>query len=538
MKKLYSLIKACMTSDMNIFKIKTNKSKSSKKFIPIFIALWLMFVIWSNANIIMEKMVTYNLQTVILSLSIFGVSLMTIIEGIYKTGSLVFNARDDDLLLSLPIKRGTVLFIRLFKFYVFELIFNSLFVVPLVIAYIRWGEIEPITYIITNIVMLLTLPIIPIVISCLIGFLTASISSKFKYKNIVEITLSMIILLGVLYLSFNINSVFNYLVEHATSMNDIITKLYYPAGMYAKLITNFNVIDLIVFILINALIFIIMILILSKFYFSINSRLKNVTTKKTNINKLSIKANSVYYSLIKKELNIFFKTPVFIINAGFGLVLFIVTTIIIIINFDNIIPVITSQEGIDISKEMIYNNTAILVFMLIAFSSFMTSITNSVISLEGRNINVIKALPVETKTILMSKIYSSLVLTTPVLLIGTIILIIKLKIGLIESVLLLMLTISMPLISHFIGIIVNLKYPKLEFESTSEVVKQSASSFISVIVGMLLFVITMMITLNVIGLIQQTLLLVIITTVCLIIDFILYTYLIKIGVKEFNNLSV
>ena len=33
---------------------------------------------------------------------------MTIIEGVYKAGPLLFNCRDDQLLLSLPIKRRTV----------------------------------------------------------------------------------------------------------------------------------------------------------------------------------------------------------------------------------------------------------------------------------------------------------------------------------------------------------------------------------------------------------------------------------------------
>ena len=35
MKKLYSLIKASMTSDMNLFKIKTKKNNKSRVLIPL-----------------------------------------------------------------------------------------------------------------------------------------------------------------------------------------------------------------------------------------------------------------------------------------------------------------------------------------------------------------------------------------------------------------------------------------------------------------------------------------------------------------------
>ena len=44
-----------MTSDMNIFKIKTKKNSKSAILLPLFIGLYLMFVIWSSANMLFEK---------------------------------------------------------------------------------------------------------------------------------------------------------------------------------------------------------------------------------------------------------------------------------------------------------------------------------------------------------------------------------------------------------------------------------------------------------------------------------------------------
>ena len=294
MKKLYSLIKACMTSDMNLFKIKArNKNKVSNIILILFVAFCLMFTIWTNANMLFEKVAPMHLQSVVLAEFILAIAVITIIEGIYKSGSLIFNCKDDQLLLSLPIKRKTVLFVRIFKFYVFELMFSSIFMIPLVVAYIRWAEVLNWTYFLTNFIMLLIIPIIPIVISCIIGAITSSLTSRFKHKNIVETIISMIFLVLVFYLSFNMNTFYEYLVKNATGINDLITKIYYPAGMYATLVTNFNFFDLIIFVLVNIAIFIVAILILSKFYFKINSSLKKVTTtKKVNVNMLTIKANS------------------------------------------------------------------------------------------------------------------------------------------------------------------------------------------------------------------------------------------------------
>ena len=542
MKKLYSLIKACMTSDMSLFKIKTKKNKKSNIFLPLFIALYLMFMIWGSANSLFEKLEPLNLEYVLLSLFIFSISIMTFIEGIYKAGPLIFNCKDDDLLLSLPIKKSTILFVRILKFYVFELLFNSMFLLPIMIAYIRWDQSISWTYFLTCLIMLFMLPIIPIVLSCIVGVITSSLSSRFKYKNMMQIIVSMTFLVGVFYLSFHMDGVFNYIVNHATSMNDFITKIYYPAGVFAKLVVDFNILDLIIFIFINIIIFTLSIFVLSKLYFKINSRLKSVTTsnhKKKSINDFVIKKNSQTKSLIKKELNTFFKIPVFIINAGFALVLFILATIIISVRFDSIIPLLTSEEsGLGLTKELITNNLSVFIFALISLTSFMTSITNSVISLEGKNISILKSLPIKVKTILMSKVLAALSITTPVLLIGDIILFIRFKISIIESLLLIILSILIPLVSHFVGIIVNLKYPKFDWESNAEVVKQSTSSFIAVMIGMLLFMISIIIIMNIVGHISALLILSLATMIYLIIDIILYIYLINKGVKNFNHLMI
>lgn len=539
MKKLYSLIRACMTSDMKLFKIKTKKNSKRAFLIPLFIALYLMFMVWGGANSLFEKFAPIGLNYVLLSLFVVGISFMTLIEGIYKTSSLIFNCKDDQLLLSLPIKRSTVLFIRVFKFYVFELLFNSIFLLPVMIAYIRWADSINYTYYITSIVMLLLLPIIPIVLSLIIGTITSSVTSKFKYKNAAQIIITMILIIGIMYMSYNSESLLNYLMKHATSMDEVITKIYYPAGAYAKLVTNFRLLDLLVFIVVHIIIFAVTIFVLSKFYFKINSKLKGVvTTKKIKFDALVIKKSSVYHALIKKELNTFFKIPVFIVNAGFALVLYIIAIIAITIRFDKVISIFANTPELNISTDLITNNLSILILALVLFVAFMTSITNSVISLEGRNINILKALPIKTKTILMSKIYSSLVLTTPIVLLGELILFIKFKISIIECLMLLILGILIPLVSHFIGILINLKYPKLDAENSTEVVKQSASSFISVMMGMVLLLLSIMAILKLIGLVKAMWILLMALIIFILIDLILYLYLSKVGVKQFNSLTI
>ena len=287
--------------------------------------------------------------------------------------------------------------------------------------------------------------------------------------------------------------------------------------------------------MINIGLFGITILVLSKFYFKINSRLKNVSSSKTiKIDNLVIKSRSKTVSLIRKELNTFFKTPVFIVNAGFSIVLFIIVVIGLCIKYNDVFDLLKSIMPLKVLDSYL----SIFIFILISFTAFMTSITNSVISLEGKNINILKSLPINTKTILMSKVYAALSITTIPLIIGDIILFIRFKLSIIEMILLLAFSILIPLLSHFIGLIMNLKYPKLDFENSSEVVKQSTSSFLSVMIGMLLLIGSVLLISKLIELINPVPLLLIFFGLYIILDIILYLYLIKVSVKRFDELSI
>ncbi|MBR4830519.1 MAG: hypothetical protein IKZ96_01980 [Bacilli bacterium] len=538
MKKLMSLIKACMTSDMNLFKVSSKKKGKSSIILPIILAIYLMGYIGGISFILFKELDVDGNAYVLLSVFAFIITFLTFIEGIYKTSSLIFNAKDDDLLLSLPIKRSTVIFIRIFKFYIFELLYNSVFLLPVIIAYIPFNKGSLVLYIVISLIMLLMLPIIPIALSSIIGVITTAISSRFKYKNIVEIVFTFILLACVFMASMSGSKVMEYLLNNASRFNDLIVKYYYPAGVFGKLVNNFNIIDLLIFIGINLVVYLLTILLISKVYFKINTRVKSSTKKSSNKNTI-IKVRSPRSSLIKKELNTFFNTPVFIINSGFGLILFLLLVVVMIFKPDLFLLVLTKNNpNSGLTSDEMMKHISLIILLIMSFTSFMTSITNSVISLEGRNINILKSLPIKAKTILMSKIYACMIITTPVFIVGLIALLIKFKVDIIEFILLLIIAIVMPLISHLIGILVNLKYPKLDAENSAEVVKQSTSSLVAVFTGMgiMFFTVFLLIMFMIIGFNTKIVLLGF-TVVFILVDLILYLILNKWGTKKFSSLE-
>ena len=82
MKKIISLLRACMTSDMNIFKIRQKKDNNKNNFIlPLLLSFAFMFAIWSSANMIFEKLAPMHLQVLVISLVVSWVVILLISLG-------------------------------------------------------------------------------------------------------------------------------------------------------------------------------------------------------------------------------------------------------------------------------------------------------------------------------------------------------------------------------------------------------------------------------------------------------------------------
>ena len=168
MRKLISLLKATMSQDMNLFKIKSkNESEARKIVLPIVLALIVMFSVGSYAYMFAEVLAPNNLTYIILTIFIMLTSLLTVIEGVYKSQGILFEAKDNDLLFSLPISKSRIFFTRIFKLIAFQFLYNSLFMLPAIVVYAMY-EKPNVSFYLLSLVMLVLLPIIPTIIAFII----------------------------------------------------------------------------------------------------------------------------------------------------------------------------------------------------------------------------------------------------------------------------------------------------------------------------------------------------------------------------------
>ncbi len=537
MKKLMSLLKAIMSQDMNMFKYraKTNSSKRQKILLPIILAIIVMLAIGVYAQMFVEQLKPLNLTYIVLTLFIIFTTIITFIEGIYKTQGILFDSKDSDLLFSLPIKKSTIFFTRIFKLLAFQYLYNLLFMLPAFVVY-AYYENPSASFYIVSIIATLLFPIIPTIVASIIGYVIKVVSVKFKAKKVIQALLTAIIFLGIFYLSFNLQSIIGNLVNNASNVNEILTSIYYPAKLYIQLIQNFNIIDLLMLLAINIIPLILFIYIASIKYFKIVSKSKETSAKNRKVKKLEISRKGKVSSLVSKELKKYFSSIVYMFNTSLGLILMLVITIAACINFDGLMSTIVKGEEAFLSVEQIKALLPKIFFELVVYTGFMTSITSSSISLEGKSFNILKSMPVETKKILLAKVTACNIISIPIILLCDMIFFVAFKIPVVDIIYILLATIIVPTLTAIIGLLVNLKHPKMNAASDTEVIKQSMSSMISVMIGMVAGLITIILMVIFYGMIDMFL--TIELSVLVIITIALWIVLKKYGQKRFKQMSI
>ena len=531
--KFLSLIKACFSQDMNMFKYSFSKKSSflKKLLVPIILFLLVSFSIGTYSFMIASSLAPLNLTHVVLSMFIIGVTVLSFSEGIYKSQGILFDAKDDDLLFSLPIKKWQILLVRMLKLLVFQYIFNLMFLLPAFVSYIYFEHPGFVFYFV-SILLTFLVPLLPITFSCIIGYMIKLMSLKFKAKKLIQTIFSSIVFLGIFFFSFFADGFISNIISNASTINDVLIKIYYPVGLYVKLIFDFNLLDLVKLLLFNIISFAVFMFCASKLYFKVVFKSKDNVVVSTKNGKENVVVNKPIVSLIKKEIRRYFSSPIYIFNSSFGLLLGVTLSFFVLF------------KGFDAVKELLplvkFMNIplAAFIFFFILFIGCVTHISASSISLEGKTINITKSLPISFDKIVKSKILTCFILELPFLILISLIFIIRLKFDLSYGFLIILLCFAVTFLVSCMGLIVNLKYPKMDAQSDTEVVKQSMSVFISTILGFGIFIGSLLLVIYLRKVMDILIVLYFLLALLFIIAIFLYVFLIKREEKLYRKINI
>lgn len=483
-------------------------------------------------NIILEPFTLIGYEWLYFGIMAVLVVLLCFIGSVFTTQQEIYGAKDNELLLSMPLKTKDILLSRIFVVLIINYLYEALIALPCGVVYFSHVPFD-IVKLIFFIVVIITLPLLALALSCAFGWLMAMLMKRIRNKTIITMVLS----LGFLGLYFYvINKLPEYLialVANGKSIGEAIQNTLFPIYHLAEAISDVNVISMLLYLACSILPFAVVVYLLSKNFISIAT--SKAPSKKIKLKETDIKFSSQRSALFKRELKHFTSNPMVMMNAGLGIAFTVVLAGAVLLKG----PEILEMLGIvPLEYQSLVNEYMVpLLCLAVIGTNSMNIISAALISLEGNRLWIIKSLPIKTKDILESKLMLHLGLCVPPGLLFSIVCSFVFSLNMVECLVVIIVPVVFTVFEALFGLLVNLWKPKFDWINETVVVKQSVSVMITLFTTMALVLFIGGIYIGYLNqFIEATTYVYILLVLFLIIDVSFYYILNTWGIRRFEEL--
>ncbi len=474
MAKFLSLLKVQFLAFFGLNKaLKSKGAKKVGKLSGLFGALILYTVLFGfigfiYSGIFAESLIlTQGSADALLPIMLAISALISFFFSFYTTTGALYGFKDYELLTSLPIKTTLIIWAKLAFMFISDLFFAVVIMIPSTIVYSQYAVLE-VTKIVSVFVMTIFSPLLPMALSVLVGGLVAFISTLFKKKALVQIIMWVIILALIFAAGF------------FTGMEDeemfdptlLISKAYFILPLAVAALKD--VVQLLLFVAVNALPFVVVSLVVAATYKKMNGLLTRKRTVKNFVLKES-KIQNKSGTLLRKELKCFFSNATYVVNCLFGAFFGIIGAVVMAV----VVVVMTNDTGVNAADML-----TPFVPLILSFCYMLSPSTACTISLEGNVFWVTRTSPVSTMDILNAKLKVGIITGALPALISAVLYGVIVGLNIIHLVALSAFAFAVGLLGSVLGLLMNLLFPMMKWDNESVPVKQGASVLLTILCGM------------------------------------------------------
>ncbi|WP_105205636.1 hypothetical protein [Neobittarella massiliensis] len=412
----------------------------------------------------------------VLTVMAVAASLLSLITVIYKAGSVLFSFRDYDLQMALPIPQSTVVASRVLILYSGSLLFSCLLLVPAAVVYgLQAGP--SMWYWLALIPALLALPLLPLILGLIIGGAVALLSARLGHSKIISVLLYGLVVVGVLLgstaLSFQATEMqVTELAQIGGQVASQLEAVYPPARLFTQGVAGGSAASWALLMALCVLPFLLFCALVGRFYRQLHA-VFSTTTARGKYRLGQLHQSSALTALYQKEWRRFTSSTLYIFNTGMGALMLVVAAGALLF-----MPRAQLEGFLGIPG--LGGMLTGLCPLVMAAIGGMGSVSCCSISLEGDHLWILKSLPVSTSQIFISKVLVNLTVLVPACLLGSTMAGIALRPSPVEWIFFYLTPLVFAVFTAVAGLVVNLLFPKLDWQSEVTVIKQSAASFTGV----------------------------------------------------------
>ena len=503
MRKYLSLTRVLLKNPMGMM-----SDGKSKKALNVFIygvlavcMIPLGFTLYMMFNTAMAQLQPLQQEGAVLALGFHISSLVTFLFSIFLIPSIFYFSKDSETLLALPLPPQTILSAKFSVCLVYEYAFTLIVCVPLYIAYANNAAIG-IPYILLALVIFITLPIYPLVLSSIITMLLMRFVPFFKNRdrfNMIAGILSIILAFG---FSFAMNSgtiaedpnaLISMLTQGNNSMISLFSKIFPAIPFAAEALISSDALQLVYYILITCAALAVLVILGKWLYFKGAIGFSETKSSRKELSAKDfarVSRHSKVRTYLIKELRLLIRTPVYAINCIGMCILMPIMLLVIFITAD---ADVLLQQLPDITPYL----DGMLPYAVLAgmASGFLFSnlnmISSTAISREGTNISFMKYIPMSLKQQLQAKVLSGILMSVISMLLTMVCVYFLLPIfpltWYFAAAAASLITI---VLGNYASLALDILHPKLVWEQEAAAVKQNMSGIVSMLAGMAMTVVT------------------------------------------------
>ena len=390
--------------------------------------------------------------------------------SVFNTYSSLYLAKDNDLLLSLPIPLRVIISSRLVTVYLMGLMYSAVVIVPAVIVY--WVHVaHSAAAIVGGLLTVAIVSLIVLLLSCLLGWVVAKISLKLKHKSITTVLVSLLGIGLYYFIYFKAQTVISDLVANAVVYGVKIKGAAYPLYLFGRMAEG----DWTAMALVSAAVVLLTALtwlLLSRSFLRLAT--SGGSTGKARYREKKARVRSLPAALLGKECRRFVSSPNYMLNCGMG---------VLMIPAAGVLLLLKGGEWLGLLKAVLPGADSVLAALVISAACLLASMNDMAapsVSLEGKSLWVLRSLPVSPWETLKAKLRLQLLFTgIPML----VFLACVLGLSPVLSLLTAAGSLLAVLLLALFGLTMGLKMPNLHWTSEITPVKQGGSVALALLGG-------------------------------------------------------
>lgn len=380
------------------FDIKKNKARSKASIIMyfalfVFLMVGIMGFMFGALSFALSPILTMGFGWLYYAIFSLLAVLLGVFGSVFSTYSGLYLAKDNDLLLSMPIPVRAIMISRLLGVYLMGLMYSAVVIIPAIIVHFITVPIK-LQDISGAVLLPVVISLFVLALSCIFGYFVARISLKLKNKSFITVLISILFFALYYFVYFKASSFIGEFVKNIAIYGENIKKSAYAVYIIGGLGEGKLISVAIVSAAVLAVLFITL-CIISKSFLKIATG--TAVLKRVKYKEKSVKARSASAAVLLKELRRFTSSPNYMLNCGLGVLFMLAAGVFILIKGSAV------REALNGRFAEFSGLAYVAACALICLMVSMNDTAAPSVSLEGKTLWQIRCLPVPAKAVLKAK---------------------------------------------------------------------------------------------------------------------------------------